>query len=149
MNTRIGSASLFAVVAVVVGVMDLSGRGLGLLQYNRETPRRWLYGRPLRWAMFNGAMLGAGFTSRIGFWLWYVVPISALLSGTPPIGAFIYGCYGLVRGWSVWLQLVGMMRQGADDDLSLRLMRLYPRVRSWTAATLFVAGVVSSIVLGL
>lgn len=148
-DVRIGLASLLAVAAIVIGVLDMSTSNLKLMQCDRETPHRWLYVGPLRWATWNGAALGLGFTSRIGFWLWYVVPVSVVLSGDPALGALIYGSYGLVRGWSVWLHLLGSKREASPEDPVLRLMQLYPRVRLWTATVLTMAGIVSSIVLGL
>lgn len=69
---------------------------------------------PLRWATRNGLALGFGATSRIGFLLWYVVPLGALLSGSPAFGAAIYGTYGLVRGVAAPLILLSMIWQRAD-----------------------------------
>jgi hypothetical protein len=62
---------------------------------------------PLAWATRNGLALGVGATSRIGFWLWYVVPLAALLSASPAWGAALYGCYGAVRASGVWALLLG------------------------------------------
>ena len=69
---------------------------------------------PLWWAIRNGVTLGFGATSRIGFLLWYVVPIGALLFGSPALGAAIYGTYELVRGAAAPAILLGTWRLKAD-----------------------------------
>jgi hypothetical protein len=61
---------------------------------------------PLGWATRNGLALGIGATSRIGFWLWYVMPVTALLSASPLAGAAIYGLYGALRAGGVWVLLL-------------------------------------------
>jgi hypothetical protein len=108
----IGSA--LAVIAVVAGSLELFGRRIKPLQFDCQTPRRWMQEGPLRWAIRNGLALGFGATSRVGFLLWYVVPLGALLFGSPAFGAAIYGTYGLVRGVAAPLILLGMIRKKAD-----------------------------------
>lgn len=51
----------------------------------------------MRGALFNGATLGIGGTTRIGYCLWYVVPLAAFLSGSPYFGAISFGLYGFAR----------------------------------------------------
>jgi hypothetical protein len=36
--------------------------------------------------------------TRIGFLIWYAVPLAALLTGSVVLGALVFGFYGLVRG---------------------------------------------------
>lgn len=94
-----------AAVAIAVGVAAV---GLGLANVggrleraydvrDRETPQRWLDGGAARWAILNGSSLALGFSTRVGYWLWYAVPISCLLTGRPAAAALVYGSYGLVR----------------------------------------------------
>lgn len=72
-------------------------RRIPLPQLTRETEQALLHRGPLQWATLNGALLGLGFTSRIGFWTWYFIPLACLTSGSSWVGALIWGSYGLVR----------------------------------------------------
>ena len=78
------------------------------MQCNRETPQRWLDKGPLLWAIINGLALGCGVTTRIGFWLWYAVPLGAFLVGRPELGAVIYRAYGIIRGMAAWVIFLGL-----------------------------------------
>lgn len=101
-SSRSALVTLLAAVGFVVGLADLLGRRLPLLESSRETPQAWLNRRgALGWSVRNGLALGSGFASRIGFWLWYAVPFSALFSGSVLRGALIYGAYSLARGVGV------------------------------------------------
>ena len=112
---RWGIGVVFGIIAVVVGSLELFGRRIKPLEIDCETPRRWLHKGPLPWAIQNGLALGFGAVSRIGFLLWYVVPLGALLSGSPLLGAAIYGTYGLIRGaMAPVLLLFGEIRPEAD-----------------------------------
>lgn len=91
-------AALLAVVAGVAGAVELSGRRITVLQCDRETPRRWVDQGALRWAVKTGMALGVGGTTRIGFWLWFVVPLGAFLVGDVAAAVAIYGTYAVVRG---------------------------------------------------
>lgn len=67
-----------------------------LPQLSRETSRR--YGAlGLSWVARNGVAMGIGITTRLGFWLWYALPLAAALSGGPLRGAVVFGSYALVR----------------------------------------------------
>jgi hypothetical protein len=99
---RISLGVFLGAVAFIVGVLDLAMRRIGLLQRDRETPQRWLDEGPTKWALRNGAMLGTGFGTRIGFWLWYAVPAASFLHGSWAAGALIYGSYAFVRAMWVW-----------------------------------------------
>lgn len=92
----IGTVAFFALV--VVGVVEAQGRRLRLPQRNKETPQRWIHAGPLQWAMRNGFSLGLGFTSRLGFWLWYVIPLVAVVVGDVWLSAVLYATYGATRG---------------------------------------------------
>lgn len=115
-DARVAVASLLGLAAIAIGILELGPRPRRVPQCDMETPQRWMNAGPLRWATLNGAALGVGATSRIGFWLWYAIPISALLLGDPVLGALVYGFYGLVRGWSVWAFLLLPTRLGMRGD---------------------------------
>lgn len=66
-------------------------------QWNRETPLTWLTYQDWRTAAYNGVTLGAGLTTRIGFWLMYIVPIGVFAHAEPLIGAVVFGTYAAVR----------------------------------------------------
>jgi len=112
-DLRIALACLFAIPAIVLGAIELVGHRLRLLQCDRETPQAWVRLGPLRWAMLNGIALGSGGWSRIGFWLWYTVPIGALLVGNPALSAALFGTYSFVRGAAVWVIVFGVVRRRA------------------------------------
>lgn len=105
-ETRTGLATLTTVLGLGLGIVGTSGRHLRLPQVDRETPQRWLNAGPWRWAALNGVTLGVGAFNRIGFWLWYAVPLGSLLLGRPLGGALIYGTYGLARGGMAWPFLI-------------------------------------------
>jgi hypothetical protein len=91
--------------------------------------------------------LGFGATSRIGFWLWYAVPLGAFLIGEPVAGAIIYGTYGLVRALGAVVIILGMIR--LDTDISDRIIEGFDTARILTAAQLVFLGVATAIVVGL
>jgi len=111
-------------------------------------PQRWLGAGPLRWAFRNGAALGIGATTRIGFWLWYVVPVAALLVGRPALGAVVYGVYGLVRGGAVWPLILSLSRQPGATPLADRLLLYAPVARAIAAGQLLVVGLAVAVALG-
>lgn len=115
LELRVAVATMAGLVAIFVGGLELSGRSVPVLQLDRETPQQWVHSGPVKWAFWNGASLGLGFTSRLGFWFWYVVPLAALLIGQPMIGAGLYGLYGAARGWAVWLFLRPPFGLSADE----------------------------------
>jgi hypothetical protein len=116
LNVRVAAAALLGIVAVVVAVLELNGRSIHPLQCNRETPQSWVHKGPVKWAIQNGLALGCGATSRIGFWLWYVVPIGAFLIASPWVGAAIYGVYSTTRGMAVWAITLGLARRLENWD---------------------------------
>ena len=69
LDLRLAAGSILAVAAIAVGGLEFLGRRIQPLQFDCETPQRWVHKRPLKWATRNGLTLGFGATSRIGFWL--------------------------------------------------------------------------------
>jgi hypothetical protein len=100
-------------------------------QLNRETDRRWLEYENWRTAAFNGFALGLGFTTRIGFWLFYLVPLSAFLVASPAVSALGYAAFAVSRiGGSLLLWIVGAQVAGRG---------WLPRLQAITDAATFVA----------
>lgn len=145
---RAAAASVVAVLAVAVGTVDLNSRRLPVLQCDRETSQRGMRTGPIRWAMRNGVALGIGATSRVGFWLWYLVPVGALLEGNPVPGGLIFGVYGFVRGWSVWLLALGLLDRVAGGDPALWLLTRYGTARFLTSSHLLLVGVAVVVAVG-
>jgi len=147
LDLRLAVGSVLAVVAIILGVLELFGRRISPPQFDCETPQRWVHKGPLRWASRNGLTLGFGATSRIGFLLWYVIPIGALLFGRPILGATIYGTYGLIRGVAAPLILLGTLRLKAD--VSDWLVMHSEAMRVPMAGQLILAGVAVAVAVGL
>lgn len=144
---RIAAATIAGLTAILIGGLELSGRSVSVLQLNRETPQQWVHSGPVKWAIRNGASLGLGFTSRLGFWFWYVVPLTALLIGQPLWGVVLYGLYGAVRGWAVWLFLrppFGMSADELDDWVTGH----FPTAYLVGAGQLLAVGIVVLLVVG-
>lgn len=124
-DDRAALATLLAVAGTVLALGDIIGTRWAVpLQCDRETPQRWMDAGALKWAARNGIALGAGLGSRIGFAIWYVIPLAAMLSGEALYGAAIYGTYGFARGLGAPLILLAAARRGvqptADWLLSTR-----------------------------
>ena len=147
LDFRLAIGSILAVAAIAVGTLEFFGRRVQPPQFDCETPQRWVHRGPLRWAIRNGLTLGFGATSRIGFWLWYVVPLGAFLVGDSKFGAVIYGTYGLVRALGATVILLGMMR--LKTDISDWLIERYGEARVLAAGQLVFLGVATAIVVGL
>ena len=146
-TARLAVASVLSMAATGVGVLSLAGH-TRVLQCDRETPQRWVHAGAVRWALRNGATLGVGATTRIGFWLWYALPLGALLLAHPIWGALVYGIYAGTRGMAVWgLLLVLAPRHG--EAYADWLFAHAPIARMITAGYLIVLGVVGVLVIGL
>ena len=147
LDFRLAAGSILAVIAIAVGGLEFFGRRVQPPQFDCETPQRWVHQGPLRWATQNGLTLGFGATSRIGFWVWYVVPLGAFLLGDPRLGAAIYGTYGLVRALGAVFIFLGILR--LEVDVSDWLIERYGTARVLAAGQLVFLGVVLTIVVGL
>jgi hypothetical protein len=144
---RVAVGSMLAVAAIAVGGLELFGRHVQPLQFDCETPQRWVNRGPLRWATRNGLALGFGATSRIGFWLWYVVPLGSFLVGDARLGAVVYGTYGLTRSLAAVFILLGNLRY--KIDASDWLMQRYGQARTLAAGQLVFLGVATAVVVGI
>jgi hypothetical protein len=95
-------------------------------QRDAETPTQWLEHAGLRVAVWNGLALGAGFFTRLGFWIWWALPVLVFESGSVSAGAVVGAAYGAVRlGGS---SLVAARAEAARSDrLPRRLLGWRPR----------------------
>jgi hypothetical protein len=147
---RLATASLLGLVAMAIGASELAGK-VPLLQCDRETPQPWMQHGALRWALRNGLTLGCGATTWLGFWLWYVIPASALLSGDARVGALLYAGYGTARG-SAALLLLALMRFGqrplGRDDVAIWVLEQRTLAQRLAAACLLTVGAAVAVTLG-
>ncbi|MEV0592798.1 hypothetical protein [Nonomuraea cavernae] len=82
-------------------------------QLDRETDTDWLGYEDWRTAAYNGVALGLGFTTRIGFWLFYLVPLTAFVVADPVLGAAGYAAFAVSRvGGSALLAAAGIWIDG-------------------------------------
>lgn len=119
-----------------------------LPQRDVETPQVLLHRGPLWWAMGNGALLGLAVTSRIGFWLWYVVPIGCLVSGSPVTGALVWGLYAVAR--LAVIDVIAWRMVGGErriHDLTAWLVESRARLRTASTIATVLAGVALALLL--
>lgn len=147
-DLRVALGSLLALVAIAIGGLELGGRPVRLPQRDHETPQGWVHAGPWGWAVRNGLALGWGATSRIGFWLWYAIPVGAALSGRPVLGAALYGTYGAVRGLALWGLVLGLPRWVGGDS-AVWLLNRVGIARAIAAGQLLLLGAAAAIALGL
>jgi hypothetical protein len=96
-HARAEAMALLALVAIVVGSIELTGRRVAIPQLDRETPFHWYERGAVGWALCNGAAIGFGGGTRLGFWLWFAIPVGAFVAGSPLLGALGYGLYSFTR----------------------------------------------------
>lgn len=137
-GAALGAAAMMAPALVAVGWLGLALLGLGLmvellgyplplLNRDAETPRRWVEDGWFAWAIKNGAALGFGATTRLGFPVWYAIPMVCLVGASPFTGALIWGLYGGLRAavsvaGGIWAPATGRLggRGYAERTLGLR-----------------------------
>lgn len=121
-----------------IGFAEFSFANFPVLQKNCETPQRWLRKGPYYWAVRNGGELRVGATSRIGFWLWFLVPVSSLLLGSVAAGALLYGTYAAARGLGVWAHFIRWpdWTRVPQDEFGTFLFRLNGRAKQISALLL-------------
>jgi hypothetical protein len=148
LDTRLALGSLIAPLGVFLGAMDVIRRPLPPLQCDRETPKKWVDEGFLLWPIKNGLALGCGATSRLGFWLWYVIPTGAFLLGSATLGSLIFGSYGLARGMGVWGFI--LLRVSTDSESFVQwLGSNMSRARAITGAGLVLVCAFSIVAVGL
>jgi hypothetical protein len=147
LDLRLAIGSVLAIAAVAVGALEFSGRRVQLPQFDCETPQRWVHRGAISWAIQNGLALGFGATSRIGFWLWYAIPLGAFLVGNPLFGAVTYGTYGLLRALGAVVIVLVIMR--TKVDISDWLIERHDTAKTLATGQLTLLGVATAIVVGL
>ena len=148
-TARAGLATVLAVGAIAIVAWELLGGRLRIPQAERETPRRWLQHHAILAAAVNGAALGTGVLTRIGFWLWFAVPAGALLLGDVVLSAALFGTYSITRTGSTFA-ILAVARAGRQDSpgadkLGLGLLTFREPARWVTASMLTVLGVMGII----
>jgi hypothetical protein len=146
-DARAAFVSAVALVGIAMGAVTLLGVRVKPLQCDRETSQRWVWGGALVWPIANGGALGFGATSRLGFFLWYAIPAATLFSGSPLLGAIIWGTYGLTRGAAVWLIMAVERRKGESAHQWLPLWR--PGAEQVTAGYGLALSMVAIVTVGL
>ncbi len=141
-------ASVAALAALFLGSAGLLQFRIPLIQVDRETRYGWLHGSPLSWALRNGAAIGFGAGTRLGVWLWYLIPIGAMVSGNVFIGVVGYGAYGLSRTGGAGLLLMLQSRH-RNIPVWLRVLRQSARARRFADAQLLLVGFAVLLVVGL
>jgi len=143
---RAAVVTVFALVGLMIGTLEVLGKRVPILQRDGETPISWLAKSPYLWAVQNGASLGVGAGSRLGFWLWYVIPVGAFASGTPMVGAACFGLYGLVRAGGVAGLLRIVQKHGLQE---VSVLESYGTMRQLTSWMLLAVSGAAAIVVGL
>lgn len=100
----------------------------------------------IRAAAATGALLGA--ISRIGFWLWYAVPLGALLSGQVMVGALLYGTYGFVRSAVTRVVIRGPARRVGGNTVAMWMLRQGHTARVLAAGQLALLGIGVAVAVG-
>lgn len=147
LDVRVLLGTVLGLVAVGIGLTELSGRRIPLVQLDRETPVEWIDEGPVRWALRNGLAIGLGAGNRLGFWLWYVIPIGALLSGDPLVGALGYGCYGLIRTMGA-AGMIFLFERGRIDREGRWILEFFDQARGIAATQLAVVGLAALLIFG-
>lgn len=141
-----GASALLAVAIVAIGLLIDSDKPT---QRDKETPQFLLHFGDVTWAFTNGTLLGAGFTSRLGYWLWYLIPITAFASGSFVAGAVIWGAYGFVRMMMAGVLAAGLIRGSLpSDSFSTTLFRLRQATKLKVSAFTYVLLGVALVVIG-
>jgi hypothetical protein len=126
-------------IAVLAGVLRQSRP----FQLDRETPLSWLLYQDWRTAALNGSTLGLGLGTRLGFWLWYLVPIGAFLTGDVARGAIVFAAYSGSR-IGVALLFASVTRTSEDWLPRMAYRSRHAVARLCDVALLAVAGVLLS-----
>ncbi len=151
LDVRSGTLVLFGVagLGIAVGGTSLARPGSRILQFDRTSSKALAQCHPLVWGFCTGALLGAGFTIRIGFWLWYIIPTMSFVLASPSLGALIYGTYGFSRA----IMGVGLFvhtRLGQRATLQQNdLLLSYPHLRWGSDVSLVVLALAIFITTGL
>lgn len=135
-------ASMLAFAGIAVGIWQSARGPIPVLQRSCETAQLWMNTGALTGSALNGAALGAGFVTRVGYWIWYAVPATAFLAG-PLKGMLIFGVYGLVRGAAPGLAIAQMLaRKSCDQKDIIRVQEwlMHQAAPAWTVSNVALLG---------
>jgi hypothetical protein len=147
-DARAAAAAGSALVAIGLAMLGLTRGPMTPAQCDRETPKSWIDRGPAWWALQNGLTLGCGATTRIGFMLWYVIPLAAVVSGSAAAGAIVFAAYGFTRGLGA-LGLTVAARRHRFEQVSVELLRLRHEAQFVTTAVLLSTGIAGAVGMGL
>ena len=93
-------------------------------------------------------------STRIGFWLWYAVPIGAFVTGSPVWGSCVWGAFAATRGLApsamiVFERAVGRRHGMTLSDVGRWLVEHGWAARRASAAQLLFVGAAATISVGL
>lgn len=150
LEVRLAVATLLGLAGALVGAVEVLGRRIKVPQCDVETPQAWVKESSWKWATKNGIALGMGAFSRIGFPLWYVIPMGSLLLASPAAGGAIYGSYGLFRAFPAcamyWIEYRYRFKV---EPISTAVVRAHVQVRALTAAYLMLFALSVVLVVGM
>lgn len=90
-----------------------------------------------------------GLTSRIGYWLLFLMPLRTVVVASPRYGALIWGSYGFIRLGAVSLLAYKMHRMPTQmAELSAKLLSLRPKAEKVTRAASLAFAAILAIVFG-
>lgn len=145
-DVRLGAVGLALIGLNALLVADIVGGPVPMLQRDRTTPRRWVEESVAAWSLKAGAALGLGITSRIGFAVWYLVPVLALGTGSWIAGAAVWAVYGLLRTGITMFDGFRLARHDRFVTTSERRLRSEPLTRMLSSSAGLVVGL--SVLLG-
>jgi hypothetical protein len=148
-ETRVGLTTFFGVAAVGIGLAGAIGKSSWMPQCNRETAQLWMQYGPWWWAIRNGLALGLGVRTRIGFWLWFVIPGGAFLFGDPWFGGAVWGTYGASRGGFPALSILAARSRKDFTQLSDWLLSKRQLALRVSSGILVLVGTTAIVVVGL
>jgi hypothetical protein len=130
---------ILAALWVIAGAIEALRGRVPLVELDRETPRTWADRSAIGWAVKNGASLGVGATTRVGFPAWYAVPTLCLLFASPTLGVAAYGSYAVTRVASVLLLTYAARRSGFEI-MAREVFSLKPVTRQVAGGVLLALG---------
>jgi len=140
----------FAIIGVIYAIAMAVGWNLSVPSRNWFVPRRWgLYGIP-RSSLYFGAVLGAGFLTRIPYFGYFVLVAGCFGRGNLWAGAFVMTVFGAARALSVVVAAMWAprlpIRPGRPREYYVvgSLQSMVKATHSWQAGSLFF---VSSVIL--
>ncbi len=134
-DARPGFVAAMAVAALALALSQLVAGTRWVPQRDCETGQLWMHTGGLTGAALNGAALGTGFLTRVGYWLWYAIPAACVVAG-PARAALIFGTYGLARGSAPGVAIVQMILRRSCEKKDVTRMQEWLIQRGIQARTM-------------